>query len=110
MSITAADVEKIAKLARIRIDADASADVSQRLNNILAMADRLQAVDTTGVAPMANPLELTLRLSAEDKTQQLRADVVTEPTGAAALAARAAFLNIAPSIEQGLYLVPKVIE
>lgn len=101
MSITAADVEKIAKLARIRIDADAIAAVSQRLGNILAMADQLQAVDTTGVAPMANPL---------DATQRLRADVVTEPTGAAAIAARDAFLNIAPSAEQGLYLVPKVIE
>jgi aspartyl-tRNA(Asn)/glutamyl-tRNA(Gln) amidotransferase subunit C len=98
MSITAADIEKIAKLARIRIDTDEIADVSQRLGNILAMADRLQAIDTTGVAPMANPL---------DATQRLRADIVTEPTGDAAIAARDAFLNIAPSSEQGLYLVPK---
>ena len=101
MSITAADIEKIAKLARIRIDADEITDVSQRLNNILAMADRLQAIDTTDVAPMANPL---------DATQRLRADIVTEPTGDAAIAARDAFLKIAPSSEQGLYLVPKVIE
>lgn len=101
MSITATDIEKIAKLARIRIDADEIADVSQRLGNILAMADRLQAIDTTGIAPMANPL---------DATQRLRADIVTEPTGDAAVAARDAFLKIAPSSEQGLYLVPKVIE
>lgn len=101
MSITAADIEKIAKLARIRLDADEIADVSQRLGNILAMADRLQAIDTTGIAPMANPL---------DATQRLRVDVVTEPTGDAAIAARDAFLKIAPSSEQGLYLVPKVIE
>ena len=111
MSISSDDVEKIARLARIRIDGSAVADVSQRLGNILAMADRLQAVNTEGVAPMANPLELTLRLSAEDKTtQRLRADVVTEPAGTAAAAARDAFLAIAPSSAQGLYLVPKVIE
>ena len=101
MSITAADIEKIAKLARIRIDADAVPELSQRLDNILKMADRLQAIDTTDIAPMANPL---------DATQRLRADVVSEPTGVDALNSPAAFLAIAPSSEQGLYLVPKVIE
>lgn len=101
MSISDADVEKIAKLARIRIDASDIAEVSQRLGNILAMADRLQAVDTSNIAPMANPL---------DATQRLRADVVTEPTGDAAVKARDAFLAIAPSSEEGLFLVPKVIE
>ncbi len=101
MSISDADVEKIAKLARIRIDANDIAEVSQRLGNILAMADRLQAVDTSGITPMANPL---------DATQRLRADVVTEPSGEAALNARAAFLAIAPNSEDGLFLVPKVIE
>lgn len=101
MSISDADVEKIAKLARVRIDTSDIAEVSQRLGNILAMADRLQAIDTRGIAPMANPL---------DATQRLRADVVTEPTGDAAVKARDAFLAIAPSSADGLYLVPKVIE
>lgn len=101
MSISDADVEKIAKLARIRIDADDIAEVSQRLGNILAMADKLQAVDTSNIAPMANPL---------DATQRLRVDEVTEPTGDAAIKARDAFLAIAPSSEDGLFLVPKVIE
>jgi aspartyl-tRNA(Asn)/glutamyl-tRNA(Gln) amidotransferase subunit C len=101
MSITAADVEKIAKLARIRIDASATAELTERLGNILAMADRLQAVDTTGIAPMANPL---------DATQRLRPDEVTEPRDAEAVRARDAFLAIAPRAEQGLFLVPKVIE
>ncbi len=95
MSITATDIEKIARLARIRIDADAVPELSQRLDNILKMADKLQAIDTTGVAPMANPL---------DATQRLRADIVTETNQ------RDAFLAIAPSSEDGLYLVPKVIE
>lgn len=101
MSISDADVEKIAKLARVRIDTSDIAEVSQRLGNILAMADRLQAIDTSGIAPMANPL---------DATQRLRADVVTEPTGDAAVKARDAFLAIAPNSTDGLYLVPKVIE
>jgi len=101
MSITSADVEKIAKLARIRIDANDTAEVSQRLGNILAMADKLQAVDTSGIAPMANPL---------DATQRLRADTVTEPAGEAAAQQRDAFLAIAPRSEDGLFLVPKVIE
>lgn len=101
MSISDADVEKIAKLARIRIDAGDIAEVSQRLGNILAMADKLQSVDTANIAPMANPL---------DATQRLRIDEVTEPNGEAALKARDAFLAIAPSSENGLFLVPKVIE
>jgi aspartyl-tRNA(Asn)/glutamyl-tRNA(Gln) amidotransferase subunit C len=101
MSISDADVEKIAKLARIRIDAGDIAEVSQRLGNILAMADKLQSVDTSNIAPMANPL---------DATQRLRIDEVTEPNGEAALKARDAFLAIAPSSENGLFLVPKVIE
>jgi aspartyl-tRNA(Asn)/glutamyl-tRNA(Gln) amidotransferase subunit C len=101
MSITAADIEKAAKLARISIAADAIPELSQRLGNILAMVDRLQEIDTSGIEPMANPL---------DATQRLRADAVTEPSGDAALNARDAFLAIAPSAEQGLYLVPKVIE
>jgi aspartyl-tRNA(Asn)/glutamyl-tRNA(Gln) amidotransferase subunit C len=101
MSITAADIEKAAKLARIRLDAADVPELSQRLGNILAMVDRLQEVDTSGVEPMANPL---------DATQRLRADTVTEPAGADALSTRDAFLAIAPSTEQGLYLVPKVIE
>lgn len=95
MSINAEAIEKVAKLARIRVDADAVPALSERLNSILAMVDRLQAVDTTGVTPMANPL---------DATQRLRADAVTESDR------RDAFLAIAPSAEQGLYLVPKVIE
>lgn len=101
MSITAADIEKIARLARIRVDADEVPELTQGLDNILQMADRLQAADTDGVAPMANPL---------DATQRLRADVVTEPAGDDALRARAAFLTIAPASEEGLYLVPKVID
>lgn len=95
MTIDTADIEKIARLARIRLDAADVTEVTERIGNILHLVDRLQAVDTEGVAPMANPL---------DATQRLRSDEVTEPDN------RDAFLAIAPSTEQGLYLVPKVIE
>lgn len=95
MSIATADIEKAARLARIRLDAAAIPDLAARLGNILALVDRLQAVDTDGVAPMANPL---------DAVQRLRADTVTETDQ------RERFLALAPSSEQGLYLVPRVIE
>lgn len=95
MTIASSDIEKIARLARIRVDADEVPAVVERLNNILAMVDRLQAIDTAGVEPMANPL---------DATQRLRVDAVTEPDQ------RAALLAIAPASDAGLFLVPKVIE
>jgi len=95
MTIVSSDIEKIARLARIRVDVDEVPAVVERLNNILTMVDRLQAVDTAGVEPMANPL---------DATQRLRVDTVTEPDQ------RAALLAIAPASEAGLFLVPKVIE
>lgn len=95
MSVTPADIEKVAKLARIRIEADDLPELTTRLGNILAMVDKLQAVDTRDVAPMSNPF---------DATQRLRADVVTETNQ------RDSLLAIAPKTEQGLFLVPKVIE
>jgi len=95
MSVTTADIEKAAKLARIRIDAADLPELATRLGNILAMADRLQAVDTSTIEPMSNPF---------DATQRLRPDVVTE------INQRDQLLAIAPKTEQGLFLVPKVIE
>jgi aspartyl-tRNA(Asn)/glutamyl-tRNA(Gln) amidotransferase subunit C len=95
MAIEQEEIEKIAELARIRIADDHVGDVTRRITEILAMVEQLQAVDTSGVAPMANPL---------DATQKLRADEVTEQDQ------REAFQAIAPAVEQGLYLVPKVIE
>ncbi len=94
-SISSEDIKKIAELAKIRIDGDDLADVSRRLTSILAMVDALQAADTADVEAMANPL---------DATQRLRPDAITEGDR------RAAFQAIAPAVENGLYLVPKVIE
>lgn len=95
MSIEQNEITKIAELARIRIAGEEIGHVTQRIAEILQMVDQLQAVDTSNVEPMANPL---------DATQQLRPDVVTETDH------RDAFQAIAPAVENGLYLVPKVIE
>jgi len=95
MSIDTTDIEKAALLARIRLDPTAVPELTERLGNILKMVDQLQSVDTSNVTPMANPL---------DATQRLRADEVTETSQ------RERFQAIAPSTENGLYLVPRVIE
>ena len=95
MTIERADIEKLADLARIQISESQFATTAASLTNVLALVDQLQAADTTGVAPMAHPL---------DAVQRLRPDTVTEPNR------RDAFQAIAPATENGLYLVPKVIE
>ncbi|EEB80139.1 MAG: Asp-tRNA(Asn)/Glu-tRNA(Gln) amidotransferase subunit GatC [Halioglobus sp.] len=95
MAIEQDEIEKIAELARIRIADDQIGEVTQRITEILGMVDQLQAADTAGIEPMANPL---------DAIQRLRADEVTETNR------RDAFQAIAPAVENGLYLVPKVIE
>jgi len=95
MAIEQDEIEKIAALARIRIGGDQIGQVTRRISEILHMVDQLQAVDTSEVEPLANPL---------DATQRLRPDEVTEGDR------RDAFQAIAPAVENGLYLVPKVIE
>ena len=95
MSLNQDDVKRVARLARIDIS-DAEAEVAQtRLNAIFELIATMQAVDTSGIAPMAH---------AQDVSQRLRDDVVTETDR------RAVFQAIAPAVENGLYLVPKVIE
>ena len=95
MALDASDVEKIAHLARLGIDADAVPEYTRNLSDILAFVEQLNAVDTTGVVPLAHPLEAT---------QRLRPDVVSETDE------RDNFQRVAPQTEAGLYLVPKVIE
>lgn len=95
MAIDRSDVEKIAHLARLQIDAAEADRVADRISDILALIDVMQAVDTTGVEPLSHPL---------DAVQRLRPDVVTETDQ------RDALQRIAPAAEAGLYLVPKVIE
>ena len=95
MAISAGDIEKIAHLARIRIAPEHVDEAARRIGDIIAMVDQMQAVDTRDVAPMANP---------HDAHQRLRADEVTETNQ------RDRFQQLAPLTEDGLYLVPKVID
>jgi aspartyl-tRNA(Asn)/glutamyl-tRNA(Gln) amidotransferase subunit C len=95
MAIGQDEIEKIAELARISIAPGEIGDVTRRITEILGMVDQLQAVDTRDVEPMANPL---------DAAQRLRPDAVTEENR------REAFQAIAPAVEDGLYLVPRVVE
>ena len=88
-------IHRIAHLARLEL-AESEADaMREQLNGILAMVDEMGAVDTTGVAPMSHPQEVM---------QRMREDRVTESDQ------RELFQSIAPAVEDGLYLVPKVIE
>ena len=95
MALERTEVEKIAHLARLGLNEGEIPQTTATLNNILGLIDAMQAIDTSGIEPLAHPLEAT---------QPLRADVVTEQNQ------RDAYQAIAPAVENGLYLVPKVIE
>jgi aspartyl-tRNA(Asn)/glutamyl-tRNA(Gln) amidotransferase subunit C len=95
MALTLDDVARIAHLARIEIDAGAAREVHAKLEAIFAMINELQAIDTTGIAPMSHAQDLML---------PLRDDVVTESDR------HADYQRVAPAVEDGLYLVPRVIE
>jgi aspartyl-tRNA(Asn)/glutamyl-tRNA(Gln) amidotransferase subunit C len=95
MSLDADQVRKIAHLARLAIEESDIEEYARNLSRILDLAGQMNAVDTSGVEPLAHPL---------DATQRLRPDEVTETD------LRERFQSIAPQVEAGLYLVPKVIE
>ena len=95
MSISPQEVRRIAHLARLAVDDDQVDGFAAELSGILEFVDQMNAVDTDGVAPMAHP---------QEATQRMRPDVVTEPDQ------RARYQAIAPAVERGLYLVPRVVE
>jgi aspartyl-tRNA(Asn)/glutamyl-tRNA(Gln) amidotransferase subunit C len=95
MALERSDVEKIAHLARLQIREDEVPGYTQTLSDILALVDQLQAADTQNVEPMAHPL---------DAVQRLRADIVSEENQ------REQLQSVAPAVENGLFLVPRVIE
>ncbi|TSA48562.1 MAG: Asp-tRNA(Asn)/Glu-tRNA(Gln) amidotransferase subunit GatC [Nitrosomonadales bacterium] len=95
MSLTLHDVKRIAHLARIEVQ-DAEAEIwLEQMSGILGLIEEMQAVNTDGIMPMSH---------SQDVTQRLREDIVTEANQ------RELFQSIAPAVENGLYLVPKVIE
>jgi aspartyl-tRNA(Asn)/glutamyl-tRNA(Gln) amidotransferase subunit C len=95
MSLTPDEVAKIAHLARLAVTPDDAAALGRDLSNILDLVAQMDAVDTSGVEPMAHPLEMA---------QRLREDRVSEENQ------RDRYQANAPAVERGLFLVPKVIE
>jgi aspartyl-tRNA(Asn)/glutamyl-tRNA(Gln) amidotransferase subunit C len=95
MSLTPDDVRRLARLARIAIQAEESGAVLDRLNRVLGLIDQMRRVDTTGIEPMAHAMDLV---------QRLRPDEVRDSNK------RELYQSVAPAVQDGLYLVPKVIE
>lgn len=95
MSLGKTEVEYISRLAAIAVEEQEVDEVAGKLSNILDLFSQMEAADTDGVKPMAHPL---------DQVQRLRPDVVTETNQ------REKLQTVAPATDQGLYLVPQVIE
>ncbi|NNJ96095.1 MAG: Asp-tRNA(Asn)/Glu-tRNA(Gln) amidotransferase subunit GatC [Gammaproteobacteria bacterium] len=95
MSLDANDIKAIAKLARLKIDEADVPGYATNLSNILDLVEHMNSVDTEGVVPMSHPL---------DVAQRLREDIVTETNQ------RDELQKNAPAVQDGLYLVPRVIE
>ncbi len=92
---TAIDTAHLCRLSQLELTSTAEAALARDLEHIVAMIDAMQAVDTEGVVPLAHPLE---------GSQRLRDDVVTESVD------RSQFQKGAPATEDGLYVVPRVVE
>ena len=95
MAFDKTEVEKVAQLARLHISDSEIDEVTGRITDILALIDQMQSVNTDAVLPLAHPLDLTQRLREDDVTETNRRDELQ---------------LLAPEVEGGLYLVPKVIE
>lgn len=95
MTLSLDDVKRVAKLARIEVSEDDAEQALVHLSGIFDLIEQMQAVDTQGVEPMSH---------SQDMVQRLREDVVTE------FDQHILFQSIAPQVEAGFYLVPKVIE
>src|SRR5690606_12075625 len=102
MTLTEQDVTRMERLARLAVAPEHQADVVNGLNHIFGLIEKLQVVDTAGVEPLAHPLS-----AIEEVELRLREDVVTE---SASVEARESLMANAPARENGLFLVPKVLE
>ncbi len=99
MSLNPQDISRIARLARLELDAPHAERMLTQLNGFFATVDQMNAVDTRGVEPLAHPTAVI-----DHVALRLRDDVVSEPNQ------REANQRSAPAVERGLFLVPKVIE
>ena len=99
MSLTSADIARIANLARLELHPAESERMLTQINGFFELVEKMRAIDTTGIEPLAHPLA-----TIQDVTLRLREDRVSE------LNNREANQRNAPAVENGLFLVPKVIE
>jgi aspartyl-tRNA(Asn)/glutamyl-tRNA(Gln) amidotransferase subunit C len=99
MSLTYSDIGRIAKLARLALSEPQSARMLDQLNGFFDIVEQMNAVDTTGIEPLAHPTAVIDHVSL-----RLRPDLASEPNQ------REANQKSAPAVERGLFLVPKVIE
>ncbi len=95
MQLKPEDVQQLAKLSQLAIDEQQAQQTLDQLNQVFGLIEKMQAVDTTGIEPMSHP---------QPDPARLRDDVVTEADQ------REDFQQVAPQVQGGLYLVPKVIE
>ena len=99
MALTSQDIDRIANLARLALSPEESERMLSQLNGFFGIVEKMQAVDTSGVQPLAHPVA-----AIQDIALRLREDVASEPDQ------REANQQSAPAVERGLFLVPKVIE
>ena len=99
MSLTPSDIARIANLARLELQPAESARMLAQINGVFGLVETMRSVDTTGIEPLAHPYA-----TVQDVTLRLRDDQVSEPNQ------REANQRSAPAVENGLFLVPKVIE
>ena len=95
MSLDKTEIDKIAWLARLQVTASESEKLTDQLGNILELVEQMNSANTEGVEPLAHPLELSARLRTDEVSEENQRDT---------------FQKIAPDVEDGHYLVPKVID
>jgi aspartyl-tRNA(Asn)/glutamyl-tRNA(Gln) amidotransferase subunit C len=100
MSLSLTDIARLAKLAQLDLSEQQAADTLAKLNDIFALVEQMKAVDTTGVEPLSHPVAAWRH----DLSMPLRDDRITETNH------REDYQRPAPAVQDGLYLVPKVIE
>ena len=101
MSLTPQDIQRIANLARLELQPDEQAQALAKINSFFDIVEQIRAVNTTDIEPLPHPVDA---MRGTDIVLRLRADVASEPNQ------REANQQSAPAVEQGLFLVPKVIE
>jgi aspartyl-tRNA(Asn)/glutamyl-tRNA(Gln) amidotransferase subunit C len=100
MSLDLSDVKRIANLARLELNEAEAASTLEKLNGIFSLVEQMKAVDTTGIAPLSHPIAALM----PHLSLRLREDRVSEENR------RADYQKPAPATQDGLYLVPQVLE